>query len=117
MKPAFLSLLLFLPLVSCSTTTATKPADAPADQTEAHSKKGRHSRHAKKEAAPAATTATAAVRPYPLKTCLVTGDKLDPKDEQVTTVYKGQEYQLCCRKCLAKFKKNPEKYAALLNKA
>jgi YHS domain-containing protein len=117
MKPAFLSLLLFLPLVSCSTTTPAKPADAQVDKTEARSKKGRHSRHAKKEAAAATTASTAAVKPYPLKTCLVTGDKLDPKDEQITTVYKGQEYQLCCRKCLAKFKKDPAKYAALLNKA
>lgn len=116
MKPACLSLLLFLPLASCS-TTATKPAEAPVAKTEEHAKKGRHSRHAKKEAAAATAAATTLpVKPYPLKTCLVTGDKITADDEQISTVYKGQEYKLCCRKCLAKFKKEPEKYAALLNK-
>ncbi len=41
--------------------------------------------------------------------CPVSGQKADAK---VTTVYQGKEYAFCCKNCLAKFKKNPEKYIA-----
>jgi YHS domain-containing protein len=41
------------------------------------------------------------------KVCLVSNEKLD---KAVTTEYKGKTYAFCCKKCLAKFQKNPEKY-------
>jgi len=102
-----LSASLLLTLSSCSTSTS-KPATPAAETTPAkHGKKG----HRHKSATPETTTA---VKPYPLQTCLVSGDKLDPKDE-VTYVYKGQEYKFCCEKCLASFKKNPAKYTGKLS--
>lgn len=45
--------------------------------------------------------------------CPVSGEKLD--DDRITASYNGKIYGLCCKKCLAKFTKNPAKYAAKLN--
>jgi len=94
---AILLFLLSLGLVSCATkppaTTDPKPT----------SKKV-----AKKEPKP---------KPYPLKTCLVTGDGLDDMDERVTTVYQGQTFEFCCKPCLKKFNKNPAKFVKALEKA
>ena len=56
-------------------------------------------------------------KPYPLKTCLVTGDGLDDMDERVSTVYEGQTFEFCCKPCLKKFNKNPGKYVKALEKA
>lgn len=56
----------------------------------------------------------AAPKPYPLTTCLVSGEDLDEMDERVSTVHKGQVYEFCCKPCLAKFRKNPAKYEAML---
>ncbi|QTN33870.1 YHS domain-containing protein [Akkermansiaceae bacterium] len=53
-------------------------------------------------------------KPYPLKTCLVSGEGLDEMDERVSTVYEGQTFEFCCKPCLVKFKKDPEKYAGKL---
>ncbi len=99
-NPALLfSLLGALVLASC----ASKPAET-ADTTPA----GKKAKVSKNEAKPKA---------YPLKKCLVTGDALDEMDEQVSTVYKGQTFQFCCKPCLKKFNKNPEKYLKELEKA
>ena len=57
----------------------------------------------------------AAPMPYPLETCLVTDDDLDEMDERVSTVHRGQTFEFCCKPCLAKFKKHPEKYAAIFS--
>lgn len=56
-------------------------------------------------------------KPYPLKTCLVTGDDLDDMDDRVSTVYQGQTFEFCCKPCLKKFHKNPGKYLKALAKA
>ena len=56
-------------------------------------------------------------KPYPLRTCLVSGEDLDEMDERVSTVYKGQTYEFCCKPCLVKFKKDTEKYASKLGAA
>jgi YHS domain-containing protein len=53
-------------------------------------------------------------RPYPLTTCLVSGEDLDSMDERVSTVYEGQVFEFCCKPCLKKFNKDPEKYQAML---
>lgn len=55
-----------------------------------------------------------APRPYPLKTCLVSGEDLDSMDERVSTVYQGQVFEFCCKPCLKKFNKEPAKYQAML---
>ena len=48
--------------------------------------------------------------PYPLAHCLVMPDeKLD--ESAKTLVYQNRVYKLCCKKCVGRFTKDPEKYA------
>ena len=54
------------------------------------------------------------VRPYPLSTCLVTGEDLNAKGGPITQVYQGQEVKVCCKPCQMAFKKNPDLYLAKL---
>ena len=71
-------------------------------------------------AAPALTpapTTTGADKPYPFKTCLVSGNDLDSMGEQASFVYEGQVIKVCCKPCIAKFQKNPAKYLAKLSAA
>jgi hypothetical protein len=56
------------------------------------------------------------VIPYPLKTCVVSGDKLGEMGKPVTFVYKNQEIKLCCKDCRKDFDKEPEKYLKQLTK-
>ncbi len=53
-------------------------------------------------------------KPYPLETCLVSGDDLDEMDERVATVHEGQTFEFCCKPCLVKFRKDPGTYVAKL---
>ncbi len=54
-------------------------------------------------------------KPYPLKVCLVSTEKLDgAMGEPVAYVYKGQEFKFCCQDCQAKFAKEPVKYVKRL---
>ena len=51
------------------------------------------------------------VKPYPLKTCIVSGEKLDgDMGKPYVFVEKGQEIKLCCKSCLKDFQKDPAKY-------
>jgi YHS domain-containing protein len=61
----------------------------------------------------------AAVKPYPLDTCIVSGEKLDadPGMKSYTFVHEGQEIKLCCKNCLKKFNKSPETYLKKLASA
>lgn len=43
------------------------------------------------------------------KTCPVTGEAINPA---VFTEYQGKKVYFCCQGCVAKFEKDPEKYAA-----
>lgn len=56
-------------------------------------------------------------KPYPLETCLVTGDDLDEMDERVSLVHRGQTFEFCCKPCVKKFRQNPDKYVRALEKA
>jgi hypothetical protein len=50
-------------------------------------------------------------KPYPLKTCIVSGEKLDSDmGKPYVFVEKGQEIKLCCKDCLKDFQKNSAKY-------
>ncbi len=49
-------------------------------------------------------------KPYPLTTCIVSDNDLDSMGEQTSLIYEGQEIKVCCKPCIAKFKKNPAKY-------
>ena len=41
--------------------------------------------------------------------CMVSGEKIDPK---ITADYKGKTYAFCCKSCVKKFTKDPDKYVA-----
>ncbi len=56
-------------------------------------------------------------KPYPLKTCVVTGEKLGEMGDPYTFTYEGQEIKLCCKGCLSKFKKEPAKYLKKIEEA
>jgi YHS domain-containing protein len=47
---------------------------------------------------------------YPLKTCVVSGEKLGEMGDAFVFVYQGTEVRLCCEMCKPKFDKNPAKY-------
>ena len=49
-------------------------------------------------------------KPYPLKTCLVSGEELGKMGEPFRFTYKGQEIKLCCKGCEKDFLKEPEKF-------
>lgn len=57
---------------------------------------------------------TGSVKPYPLKTCIVTGNELGSMGDPITEVYQGQQVKFCCKACIAKFHKDPAKYLAKL---
>ncbi len=60
---------------------------------------------------PAAATG---VKPYPLKTCIVTDNDLGSMGDEQRIVHNGQEVKFCCKPCIAKFQQNPGKYLAKL---
>ena len=64
----------------------------------------------KPQSAPAAEPAKPKVKPYPLKTCVVSDDELGSMGKPVVFVHKGQEINLCCKACRKDFNKDPEKY-------
>ena len=53
----------------------------------------------------------AALKPYTLKTCVVSDEKLGgDMGEPFVFEYKGQEMKLCCKSCKKDFDKDPAKY-------
>ena len=71
-----------------------------------------------KEPAKTDTKAAPKVKPYTLKTCIVSGEALGGAmgDPYVFT-YKGQEIKMCCKDCRKDFDKNPAKYMKKLEAA
>ena len=58
------------------------------------------------------------LKPYPLKTCVVSGEKLGgDMGEPVHYSYKGREIKFCCKDCQKDFDKDPAKYVKKLEKA
>ncbi len=52
-----------------------------------------------------------AVKPYPLDTCVVSGEKFGGMmGKPYVFIYQGQEIKLCCKDCRKKFDKDPAKY-------
>ena len=49
-------------------------------------------------------------KPYPLTTCLVSGEKLGEMGAPVVFTHEGQEIKVCCKSCKPKFDKDPAKY-------
>lgn len=54
----------------------------------------------------------AKAKPYALKTCLVSDEKLDsdPAMKSYAFTHEGQEIKLCCKSCLKDFKKDSKTY-------
>ena len=69
------------------------------------------------DAASPATGSAAATKPYPLQTCVVSGEKLGSMGEPVVFVHEGQEIKLCCKECLKDFKADPAKYTKKIEEA
>lgn len=61
--------------------------------------------------------AKAKPKPYTLKTCVVTDEKLGEMGEAYTYVYEGREIKFCCKGCLKDFKKDPAKYVKKIEEA
>lgn len=58
-----------------------------------------------------------AVKPYPLKTCIVSDEKLGEHGKPYVFTHEGQEIKLCCKDCLKDFKKESAKYVKKLDEA
>lgn len=58
----------------------------------------------------ALASCSASGKPYPLDTCIVSGEKLGSMGEPYAFVKSGQQVKLCCDGCLEEFNKDPEKY-------
>ncbi len=58
-----------------------------------------------------------AVKPYPLKTCVVSDEKLGEMGKPYVFTNDNREIKLCCKSCLKDFKQEPAKYLKKLEKA
>lgn len=56
----------------------------------------------------------AKVTPYPLTTCMVSGDKLDAMGVSITKIYDGQEVKFCCKSCIKTFEKDQATYLKMM---
>ena len=56
-------------------------------------------------------------KPYPLKTCAVSGEKLGEMGDPYVFTHEGREIKLCCKSCLKDFKKDSAKYIKQIEKA
>lgn len=59
-------------------------------------------------------TTASGVKPYSKDTCIVSDNKLGSMGTPVTKVYADQEVKFCCKPCVGKFEKDPQKYLAKL---
>ena len=57
------------------------------------------------------------LKPYTLKTCVVSGDKLGEMGDPFVYEYKGREIKFCCKGCLKDFNKDPDKYIKKIEEA
>lgn len=71
----------------------------------------------KEEATTTTNIEASNARPYPIDTCLVSGEKLGSMGDPVVIVHEGREIKFCCDSCIPKFKKDSAKYIATLDAA
>ena len=57
------------------------------------------------------------IKSYPLKTCVVSGEKLGEMGKPYVFTNDTREIKLCCKDCLKDFKKDPDKYVKKLEEA
>lgn len=65
----------------------------------------------------ATSASEATAKPYPLGTCLVSGEELGSMGDPTVINHAGREIKFCCDSCVPKFKKDPEKYLSKLDHA
>lgn len=68
-------------------------------------------------ASQAADAASQKPKPYPLKTCIVSDEKLREMGKPYVFTYEGQEIKLCCKSCKKDFDKDPKKFLKKLESA
>jgi len=59
----------------------------------------------------------AKAKPYPLKTCVVSDEKLGDMGDPYVFTHNGQEVKLCCKGCLKDFNKDSAKYLKKIEKS
>lgn len=57
------------------------------------------------------------LKPYPLKVCAVSDEKLGSMGAEYVFEHQGREIKLCCKSCLKEFKKDPAKYIKKIDQA
>jgi len=57
------------------------------------------------------------LKPYTLKNCIVSGDKLGEMGEPYVFEYEGRQIKFCCKGCVKDFKKEPAKYIKKIEEA
>ena len=65
----------------------------------------------------AGDTNSVKLKPYTLKSCIVSGDKLGEMGDPFVYAYKGREIKFCCKNCLKDFNKDPAKYMKMIEAA
>ena len=56
-------------------------------------------------------------KPYPLKVCIVAGEKLGSMGKPVVIKHEGVTVKFCCKGCIEDFEEDPEKFIAKLEAA
>lgn len=75
-----------------------------------------HSGH-KHDAPAASPAADPNAKPYPLKTCLVSGEELGKMGKPSRIVHEGQEILFCCGGCEKDFRKDTAKFMKKIEEA
>ena len=57
------------------------------------------------------------LKPYPLQTCVVSGEKLGEMGKPFVYEYQGREIKFCCKDCLKDFNKDTAKYIKKIEEA
>lgn len=57
------------------------------------------------------------LKPYTLKNCIVSGDKLGEMGDPFVYKYQGREIKFCCKGCVKDFEKSPAKYVKKIEQA
>jgi len=57
------------------------------------------------------------LKPYPLKNCVVSGEKLGEMGKPYVYEHEGREIKFCCKDCLKDFKKDTAKYIKKIEEA
>ncbi len=68
-------------------------------------------------ASPALAADSVVPKDYPLKTCVVSDEKLGEHGKPVKVTSKGTDVWLCCKMCIKDFKKDPDKYTKMVTDA